>query len=136
MNDAPAGLSELVLIVADVARSAAFYREVVGLTPARPASEEWAWFWSGAPGASAYLAVHKGGLLFEEKSPLPPGERFGRAHFALRVERGAREACVSRLRAAGVEVLGPTALDWMNADSVYFYDPDANLVEFWTPRGP
>ncbi|NUQ51432.1 MAG: VOC family protein [Phycisphaerales bacterium] len=133
---APRGLSELVLITTDVGRAAAFYRDVVGLTPLAPASPEWAWFWSGEANASPYFALRRGTLLFEEKSPLAAGQRFGRAHFALRVEREDLDRCLARLRAAGIEVLGPVALDWMNADSVYFYDPDANLVEYWTPRRP
>ncbi len=134
MSGSPSGLSELVLIVADLARAAQFYRDVVGLTLARPITDEWAWFWSGEPESSAYLALHRGTLLFEEKSPLPAGQRFGRAHFAFRVARDELLARVARLRSAGVEVLGPVALPWMNADSIYFYDPDANLVEYWTPR--
>jgi catechol 2,3-dioxygenase-like lactoylglutathione lyase family enzyme len=36
-------------------------------------------------------------------------------------------------RSAGVEVYGPEQLDWMNAESYYFYDPDGNLLEFWSP---
>ena len=44
------GLSELVLIVNDVARSAAFYRDVVELVQEKEPSEEWAWFWAGDPG--------------------------------------------------------------------------------------
>jgi catechol 2,3-dioxygenase-like lactoylglutathione lyase family enzyme len=79
----PRGLSELVLIVADVPRSAAFYRDVVGLIPETGPTEEWAWFWAGAVGEAQRLAVHKGPLLFEEHSPRPPGARFGNVHFAL-----------------------------------------------------
>lgn len=134
MSGSPSGLSELVLIVADLARAAEFYRDVVGLALARPITDEWAWFWSGEANASPYFALHRGTLLFEEKSPLAAGQRFGRAHFAFRVEREDLDPCLARLRAAGIEVLGPVALDWMNADSIYFYDPDANLVEYWTPR--
>jgi len=25
-------------------------------------------------------------------------------------------------------------LEWMNAQSWYFYDPDGNLLEFWSPQ--
>jgi catechol 2,3-dioxygenase-like lactoylglutathione lyase family enzyme len=32
-----------------------------------------------------------------------------------------------------VEVYGPEQLDWMNAQAYYFYDPDGNLLEFWSP---
>jgi catechol 2,3-dioxygenase-like lactoylglutathione lyase family enzyme len=30
-------------------------------------------------------------------------------------------------------VYGPVELEWMNAESYYFYDPDGNLLEFWSP---
>jgi catechol 2,3-dioxygenase-like lactoylglutathione lyase family enzyme len=30
-------------------------------------------------------------------------------------------------------VYGPTEFEWMKARSYYFYDPDGNLLEFWSP---
>ena len=44
-------------------KAAAFYREVVGLIPCTPASDAWAWFWAGEPGAPQRLALHRGSLL-------------------------------------------------------------------------
>ena len=127
------GFSEIVLIVNDVAESARFYREVVGLVPAKPEEEDWAWFWAGEPGQPQRLAVHRGSLLFEEHSPYPPGERWGRVHFALLVPRTELDAALERVKGRGVTVYGPTPQEWMDATSHYFYDPDGNLVEFWTP---
>ena len=126
-------LSEIVLVVNDVLTSARFYREVVGLAPATQANEEWAWFWVGAPSAKQRLAVHKGTLLFEEHSPRPPGERWGKVHYAFEVARADLEAAAAHVRAAGVEVYGPTRFEWMRAESYYFYDPDGNLLEWWSP---
>jgi catechol 2,3-dioxygenase-like lactoylglutathione lyase family enzyme len=127
------GLSEIVLIVSDVPRAARFYREVVGLVPATEADEAWAWFWAGPVGARQRLALRKGPLLFEEHSPRPPGERWGRVHFAFEVPRADLEPAVAQVRAAGVAVYGPTQLTWMRALSYYFYDPDGNLLEWWSP---
>lgn len=129
----PDGLSELVLIVRDVRAAAAFYERIVGLTPETEFDDEWAWFWSGAPGGSARLALHRGRLMFEEHSPLPAGRRFGAAHFALRVARERASAAIDRVRSAGVEVHGPVRIEWMSAESWYFHDPDGNLLEFWSP---
>lgn len=129
----PSGLSEIVLIVADVPAAAAFYRDVVGLIPCTPTSESWAWFWSGEPGSQQRLALHRGRLLFEEHSPLPEGRRFGPIHFALNVPRPELQQAVDRVKRAGVKVHGPMRLEWMKAESYYFYDLDANLVEFWSP---
>ena len=113
--------------------SARFYREVVGLEPDGEADESWAWFWAGEPGEPQRLAVARGPLLFEEHSPLPEGERFGQVHFAVRVPRERLESAVARVRGHGVEVYGPKRFDWMAAEAWYFYDPDGNLLEFWSP---
>jgi catechol 2,3-dioxygenase-like lactoylglutathione lyase family enzyme len=40
---------------------------------------------------------------------------------------------VQRVKKAGVDVYGPTEFEWMKARSYYFYDPDGNLLEFWSP---
>jgi catechol 2,3-dioxygenase-like lactoylglutathione lyase family enzyme len=128
------GFAELVLIVEDVPKAARFYEDVVGLTVEHITDDEWAWFWAGKVGDPQRIALHRGSLLFEEHSPLPEGERFGRVHFAFDVARDELEAAVARVREAGVEVYGPVEFDWMNAESYYFYDPDANLLEFWSPN--
>jgi lactoylglutathione lyase len=127
------GFAELVLIVQDVPEAARFYKEVVGLEVEHETSDEWAWFWAGKPGDPQRIALHRGSLLFEEHSPLPEGERFGRVHFAFEVGRDELEKAVRRVKEAGVDVYGPVDFDWMNARSYYFYDPDANLLEFWSP---
>ena len=126
------GISEIVLIVEDVPRAARFYRDVLGLIPIREVNEEWAWFWAGEPGVVQRIALHRGTLLYEEKSPLPPGRRFGRVHYAFQVARADLERAAERVRSAGVEVFGPMRLEWMGALSYYFYDPDGNLLEWWS----
>jgi catechol-2,3-dioxygenase len=130
----PRGLAELVLIVSDIPRAAAFYRDIVGLIPATEPTAEWAWFWAGEPGVPQRLAVHTGTLLFEEHSPHPPGRRFGRVHFALNVPRPELAAALERVGRGGIAIHGPVHFEWMKADSWYFYDPDGNLVEFWVQR--
>ncbi len=128
------GLAELVLIVEVVPAAARFYEQVVGLTPDQAATDEWAWFWAGNVGDAQRVALHRGPLLFEEHSPLPESDRFGRVHFAFDVARNDLDAEVERVRDAGVEVYGPVDFDWMSARSYYFYDLDGNLLEFWSPN--
>ena len=127
------GISELVLIVEDVPRAADFYEHVVGLELEHRTGDEWAWFFAGGTDRKQRIALHRGPLMFEEHSPYPEGERFGRVHYALEVARGELAAAVDRVRGAGVEVYGPADLDWMDAQSYYFYDPDGNLLELWSP---
>lgn len=127
------GFAEVVLIVNDVPAAARFYGEVVGLIPDGEANESWAWFWAGEPGVKQRLALHEGPLLHEEHSPHPPGERWGQVHFAFNIPRDRLEAAVDQIRRNGVEVYGPNYFKWMGARSYYFYDPDGNLLEFWSP---
>ena len=48
---------------------------------------------------------------------------------------GELDAAVERVRSAGVEVYGPVEFDApFDATSYYFYDPDGNLLEFFSPR--
>ena len=126
------GIAELVLIVDDVPKAADFYEHVVGLEVEHRTGDDWAWFWAGKRGDPQRVALHKGKLLFEEHSPYAEGERFGRVHFAFDVPPTELEEAVARVRAAGVDVHGPEEFDWMNARSYYFYDPDGNLLEFWS----
>jgi catechol 2,3-dioxygenase-like lactoylglutathione lyase family enzyme len=128
-----AGYSELVLVVPDVMKTMQFYRDVVKLTLEEEPSDEWAWFFVGDPELQQRLALRKGKLLFEERSPHPAGKRWGQVHFALRVPRTQLDAAVAHVRAKDVEVHGPSRFDWMAATSYYFYDPAGNLVEFWSP---
>lgn len=134
------GLSELVLVVRDVNISAAFYRDVVGLEVEQEPGKGWAWFRTN--GRSAYpsrLAVSEGPLLYEEHSPRPEGARWGPVHFALGVDRDEVRIVVQRVSRAGITIHGPRRFEWMRAESYYFYDPDANLVELWSldpPAGP
>lgn len=131
-------LFEIVLVVADVAAAAAFYRDAVGLEPIKAANDEWASFWLDDPATNAWLGLRKGPLLFEEHSRLPAGRRFGPVHFALRVPASEKDAALARLRGHGIEVHGPQR--WgpgrFEGASYYFHDPDQNLVEYWFPGTP
>ena len=127
------GLSEIVLQVQDLTRAARFYSQVVGLPLEREPADGWAWFWTGSPGASPRLALRSGALLFEEQSPHPPDRRWGCVHYAFHVPRNHLDAAVAHLHRADVEVMGPIRLEWMDATAHYFYDPDGNLLEFWSP---
>src|SRR5688572_21273144 len=128
------GLAEIVLIVKDVKASARFYQDVVGLTPESEADDAWAWFWAGSVGKDQWVALHKGSLLFEGQPPPPTGERWGQVHYAFNVPRAQLEEAVQHVGKQGVEVYGPVHFDWMKAVAYYFYDPDGNLLEFWSPN--
>jgi lactoylglutathione lyase len=122
-------LFEAHLTVANLDRSIAFYRDVVGLELAHviPARNV-AFFWMGGRG-NAML-----GLWSIGSSPM-----FMRLHIAFRVELAQVEASIASLRRAGLvprrggggrEIDEPVVLAWMPAASVYFDDPDGHSLEY------
>src|SRR3954454_1484293 len=126
--DAPRGLFETHLTVADVPRSVAFYRDVVGLPPALDLPERGAAFhWIGAPGRAGL------GLWSIGSAPINM-----QLHVAFAVSLDDVLAAPAALRAAGVPPLSffaepadePSVIGWMPAAAVYFRDPDGHLLEY------
>ena len=127
------GFSEIVLIVKDISNSKKFYEDIVGLE-IESSDKEWVWFYVGDRKRNQRLAIHKGKLLFEEKSHLPEGKRWGQIHFAFEVARDNLETAIEKVKSKDVEIYGPVDFKWMKAKSYYFYDPDGNLIEYWSPE--
>jgi lactoylglutathione lyase len=123
----PTGLFETHLTVQNLARSVAFYRDIVGLPVATiiPARRV-AFMWVAAPG-EAMLG------LWEAPGPLSL-----HLHFALRMAHADVLDAVGTLRAAGITPLDnegkptemPIVYAWMPAVALFFRDPDGHSVEF------
>lgn len=128
------GISEIVLVVEDVQRSARFYRDVVRLAAEKDGGDAYAWFWTGEPVRSQRLGLLKAPLAFEENSPRPEGERWGPVHYAYSVPRNELDAALAHIQGCGVDIHGPEHIHWMKAKVYYFYDPDGNLLELWSPE--
>ena len=127
--DSPAeGLFETHLTVADLARSVAFYRDIVGLETAYEIPERGAAFmWIGAPGEAML------GLWSIGSSPI------GLAlHIAFKSSLESVLGACERLRRQNVtplsffatETTEPSVIGWMPAAAVYFRDPDGHLIEY------
>ena len=121
------GIFETHLLVHDLGRSVAFYRDVLGLELAAQFPERGvAFLWIGGHG-NAVLG------LWETSAPL--GMQY---HFAFSVRTEDVFAAVNALREAGIPPLGfhgeptdePVVLTWMPAVAVYFRDPDGHHLEF------
>jgi len=121
-------LGHLVLYVADLARSVAFYGDLLGWQMVSP---------EGLPFPAAAFSsgrTHHELLLIEvgaDAAPVPAGRRLGLYHVGLKVgdsDDELREAH-RRLVEAGVPVVGAT--DHTVTHSLYVLDPDGNEVELY-----
>lgn len=128
------GLFEVHITVRNLERSITFYRDVVGLElgieqPERPA----AFFWVGGRGKSMM------GIFTLGSWPLSMMQ----SHLAFQVTLEDILAAPQRLRSADITPRGrsplggrgepidePIVFAWMPAASVFFDDPDGNLLEY------
>ena len=122
------GLFETHLVVSDVDRSVAFYRDVVGLTLAFEVPERSAAFlWIAGPGEAML------GLWSLGSAPIGLS-----LHVAFKTSLDDVMGACERLRSVGVTPLSffateadePSVIGWMPAAAVYFRDPDGHLLEY------
>ena len=123
-------LDHIVLNVADVERSLAFYRDVLGL----PAERVEAWRRGELRFPS--VRVNAATIIDLVQAPAEPAERrLNLAHFCLVTDDEDLDAVARELTSAGVTIeVGPATRSGArgNALSIYFRDPDDNLIELRT----
>jgi len=122
------GLFETHLTVAELPRSVAFYRDVVGLPVALEVPERGAAFhWIGAPGRAML------GLWSLGSAPLAMQSHVAFAtalEDVLAAPAALRERGVQSLSFFGEPATEPSVIGWMPAAAVYFRDPDGHLLEY------
>jgi lactoylglutathione lyase len=122
------GLYETHLMVSDLDRSVAFYRDIVGLPVALEVPER----------AAAFLWIpdsRRSMLGLWSRGSAPLGMTL---HIAFAVDLEDLLDAPARLRANGVTPLSffgdetdePSVIGWMPAAAVYFNDPDQHLLEY------
>lgn len=123
-------LFESHLTVTDLQRSMAFYGDLLGLELAQVVEErKVAFYWIGAKGKSM-LGLWEVGTSPQKMS----------LHIAFSVSLEHLLEAPKKLRASDVvprdfddnPAQEPVVLAWMPAASLYFHDPDGNLLEFLT----
>lgn len=117
---------ETGVYVEDLQKAKRFYESVLGL---RVVAEE--------PGRHVFLKAGKSMLLLfraektMKETRLPPHGAAGSQHFALQIREPDYEPWRARLGEMGVAV--EQEVSWGGSRSLYFRDPDGNLVELITP---
>lgn len=123
-------LFESHLTVVDLQRAMKFFGDVLGLELALVVPErKAAFYWIGGKGESM-LGLWEVGT----------GPQRLNSHLAFKVDLADLLEAPARLRAANVAPLDfackptdePVVLAWMPAASLFFHDPDGNLLEFIT----
>ena len=121
-----ARIDHVAVVVTDVARAVAFYRDVLGLPEVpRPPTFDFpgAWLRVG-PAGPGEQTLH---LLGADQADGP-----GRRHFCLWVDD--LRAAEAHVAGRGVEVLWNTKHKIAGIDRFFVYDPDGNRVELQGPE--
>ena len=119
------GLDHVALTVRDVARSVAWYRDVLGLE--RRYEDVWGDFPAIVGAGTTALALFPTPVA--EPSPPPGRDVLSMRHIAFRVDREAFDRARGHLEAHGIT---PRFEDHTAAHSLYFTDPDGHPLELTT----
>jgi catechol 2,3-dioxygenase len=116
-------VGHIVLNVSDLELSTAFYRDILGMEVT-----------SYRPGQGAFMSfgtLHHDIAIFQAKEGATKGD-LGLSHLALRIPGGDGElrTAYDKLKASGLQIRSTT--DHGMTHSVYFYDPDGNVLEVYT----
>lgn len=118
------GLAEAALYVEDLAKSTAFYRDVLGL-PASAVFDDAIFFQTGPHATLILFDINK---LEKRISVIPGHGARGQGHIALAIPAQDMDAWRKRLQAHNVPIEHEQT--WpLGTHSIYFRDPDNNSLE-------
>lgn len=127
----PERLGHVVIKVADLARSRAFYTEVLGMQVMNDSSEAGLVFLSNNGRDHHELALLEAG----PGATQPEGTALGLVHIAFRLQSHAQlEAAYRELKSRSVPV--SFTVNHGITDSVYFFDPDGHELELYCDNPP
>src|SRR6185503_1928210 len=113
-----------VIFARDLAAMRHFYESVMEFPLLRVLNERWIEFRVGAN--TLALAVHGG--RFGDLAPAPGGPLL---QLAFRVPPSAVAECATSLEARGVVLLAPPTDHAFGHRTIFFHDPDGNLLEIY-----
>lgn len=126
------GVLETALYVDDIARSATFFRDVIGLVPMFE-SERLVAFDAGR--ASVLLVFARGQSTADVATPggaIPGHDGAGALHMAFAIDADRYDDWRAHLAAAGIAIR--SEVTWpAGGRSLYFADPDGHVLELATP---
>ncbi len=127
-------LSIVTLGVADLHRSRAFYRDVLGWTPAPQSAGDIVFFQAGG----VILALYPRPLLADEAGFEPRGTGWGGFTLAQNVrQREDVDRVLAEVAARGARIVRPAQDAFWGGRSGYFADPDGHAWEVaWNPGFP
>lgn len=129
-------IDHVVFRVASLERSIAFYESVVGCQVVKRRDD--LGLVHMRAGRSMIDLVSLAGRLGSLGGPGPGRDGRNVDHLCLRIEPFDPQALIAHLRACGVEPLGPVSNKFGaegDGPSLYFKDPDGNVIEFKGPVG-
>jgi catechol 2,3-dioxygenase-like lactoylglutathione lyase family enzyme len=113
-----------VIFVRDMAAMRCFYEDVLGLTLQRELSPNWLEYQLGGN----TLALAKPGLTASD-APTPPGS--AALQLAFKVSAADVDACADELLRQGVALVSPPTDRAFGHRTLFFRDPDGNLLEMF-----
>lgn len=122
--DAIKAISYTVVIVRDMAAMRDFYEQVLGFSLTRALSENWLEYKIG----STILALSAPGFTANDLQT-PQGN--GAMQLAFEVDVASVDACAAELTDNGIPILAPPTNQPFGHRTLFFRDPDGNLIEIY-----
>ncbi|MEP5730759.1 MAG: VOC family protein [Sulfitobacter sp.] len=113
-----------VILTRDMAAMRAFYEDVLGFTLDRALSENWFEYRVG----STILALSLPGLTATDE-PVPVSTAAVQLAFCVPVD--GVDACAAELKSKGIAILSPPTDRDFGHRTLFFRDPDGNLIEIY-----
>ncbi|MCB1328406.1 MAG: VOC family protein [Maritimibacter sp.] len=131
--EAPAGVLEAAVYVADLDAAEAFYGGVIGLDVMRRQKPRHVFFTAGQSVVLVFNPAETVKPPSSDSLPVPPHGATGAGHICFRVPGAALDGWADHLVAEDVEI--EADFTWPNgARSIYVRDPGDNSVEFAEPK--